>query len=59
MFQNPAASDSVDVLSRLRGESKNLRTTFNKIITRAGLEPWEKPFQKLRSTRATELATAH
>jgi len=31
--------------------AQNLRTTFNKIVKRAGL----KPFQNLRSTRETEL----
>ena len=33
----------------------NLRTTFEKIIRRAGLEPWPKPFVNLRSTCETEL----
>jgi hypothetical protein len=33
----------------------NLRTTFEKIIKRAGIEPWPKPFVNLRSTRETEL----
>jgi hypothetical protein len=34
----------------------NLRTTFGKIIRRAGLLPWPKLWQNLRSTRQTELA---
>ncbi len=34
----------------------NLRTTFEKIIRRAGLEPWPKLFHSLRSSRETELA---
>jgi integrase len=29
---------------------------FPRAITRAGITPWEKPFNNLRSTRATELA---
>ena len=33
----------------------NLRTTFEKIIRKAGIEPWPKPFVNLRSTRETEL----
>ncbi len=33
----------------------NLRTTFEKIIKLAGIEPWPKPFVNLRSTRETEL----
>jgi len=34
----------------------NLRTYFERIITRAGLEPWPKLFHALRSSRETELA---
>ncbi len=33
----------------------NLRTTFGKLITRAGLEPWPRLFHNLRSSRETEL----
>ena len=33
----------------------NLRTTFQKIIKRAGLIPWPRPFQNLRASRETEL----
>jgi len=34
----------------------NLRTQFERIIAKAGLKPWPKLFQNLRSTRETELA---
>jgi integrase len=34
----------------------NLRTQAHRIIRRAGLEPWEKVFQNMRSSRETELA---
>jgi integrase len=34
----------------------NLRTTFEKIVRRAGLVPWPKLFHALRSSRETELA---
>ncbi len=34
----------------------NLRTQLMKIIRRAGLEPWPKLWQNLRSTRETERA---
>ena len=45
------------VVPMLGGEtSKNLGTTFKKIIWRAGVEVWPKPFQNLRSGRQTELA---
>lgn len=33
----------------------NLRTTFLKIIGRAGLKPWARPFHNLRASRETEL----
>jgi integrase len=33
----------------------NLRTTFGKIIHRAGLEPWPRLFHNLRASRETEL----
>ncbi len=42
------------VVGRLRGHS-NLGVPFKKIIRRAGLVPWPKVFQNLRSTRQTEL----
>lgn len=34
----------------------NLRTTFEKIIKRAGLTPWPRLFHNLRASRETELA---
>lgn len=37
-------------------KSSNLRTTFCKIIRKAGYTPWPKLFVNLRSSRATELA---
>ncbi len=39
-----------------RTNTCNLRTQLNRIIRRAGLKPWPKLFQNLRSTRETELA---
>jgi integrase len=50
-----AGKDSVYVITRYRQTTQNLRTTFLKIIKRAGLEPWPKLIQNLRSTRQTEL----
>ena len=35
--------------------NSNLRTTFLKIIRRAGLQPWPRAFQNLRASRETEL----
>ncbi len=50
-----AGKDSVYVITRYRQTTQNLRATFLKIIKRAGLEPWPKLIQNLRSTRQTEL----
>lgn len=44
------------VISRYRDTNINLRTQLLRIIDRAGLAPWPKLFQNLRSTRQTELA---
>ena len=43
------------VITRYRDTWANLRTQAHKIIRRAGLSPWPKVFQNLRSTRQTEL----
>ncbi len=52
-----AAPDRSEFVITLRRDaSTNLRTRFEKIIKRAGLKPWPKLFQNLRSTRETELA---
>jgi integrase len=37
----------------------NLRTQFERIINRAGLEPWPRLFHNLRASRETELAAVH
>lgn len=44
------------VITRCRSQNTNLRTQLLRIIKRAGLNPWPKLFQNLRSTRETELA---
>lgn len=43
------------VVTKIRDNESNLRTTFRKIIQRAGLKPWPKLFQNLRASRQTEL----
>ncbi len=43
------------VVTRYSDATQNLRTTFEKIVIRAGLVSWQKPFQNLRSTRETEM----
>src|SRR5215217_790850 len=44
------------VITRYRDAASNLRTQFGRIIRKAGLEVWPKPWHNLRSTRQTELA---
>jgi integrase len=44
------------VITRYRDTNANLRTQLERIIKKAGLKSWPKPFQNLRSTRETELA---
>jgi integrase len=43
------------VINRYRSADQNLRTQLERIVRRAGLEPWPKLFQNLRATRQTEL----
>ncbi len=50
-----APPERVRVFTELRSAAQNLRTTLTKIIKRAGLEPWPKLWQNLRSSRETEL----
>ena len=51
-----AAADGTEFrVNRYRDANQNLRTQLDRIIRRAGLEPWPKLFQNLRSTRQTEL----
>ena len=44
------------IITRYRNTNQNLRTQLCRIIKKAGLAPWPKLFQNLRSTRQTELA---
>lgn len=51
-----AKPGDVHVITRYRDATQNLRTQFQKIIRRAGLNPWPRLFQNLRSSCETELA---
>lgn len=44
------------VITRYREANSNLRTQLQRIVRKAGLSPWPKLFQNLRSTRQTELS---
>jgi len=52
-------ADAEFLVWRYHGNSTNLRTQFGRIIEKAGLKPWPKLFQNLRSTRQTELMERH
>lgn len=47
------------VITRYRAKNANLRTQFERIIKRAGAEPWPKLFQNLRASRETELTAEY
>jgi len=44
------------VISKRRLGSANLRTQLQRIMERAGVEPWPRLFQNMRASRETELA---
>ncbi len=54
-----AEPGSTHVITRYRQSNVNLRTRLLKILKRAGLEPWPRLFQNLRSSRETELCEEH
>ena len=43
------------VIARYRQKNANLRTQLNRILRRAGVEPWQRLFHNLRASRQTEL----
>lgn len=54
-----AAPGAEFVITHYRSIKQNLGTQLSRIVRRAGLEPWPKLFQNLRSTRETELMETH
>jgi integrase len=49
-----ARDGAIHVVTKYR-DGQNLRTQFGRIIERAGIVPWPKPFVNLRASRRTEL----
>lgn len=47
------------VVPRLRDGSINLRTQFERIISKAGVKPWPRLFHNMRASRATEWAAQY
>ena len=50
-----AAPSAVHVITRWRDSEKNLRTGLLRILRHAGVKPWPRFYQNLRSSRETEL----
>jgi integrase len=55
LFLSPLSKRKEFVINRYRDASQNLRTTFEKIVKRAGLEVFPSPFRNLRMTRSNEV----
>lgn len=55
LTQDQAQSGAEFVITRYRASNTNLRTQLTRILTRAGLKPWPKLFQNLRSSCETDL----
>lgn len=53
-FEN-ATPGQAHVITRWRTSAVNLRTGFNRILNRAGVQPWPRLWQNLRASCATEL----
>jgi integrase len=54
-----AEPGTVHFINRYRDKNANLRTQFERIIRRAGAEPWPRLFHNMRASRETELAAEH
>jgi len=50
-----AEDGALHVIGRYRDKKQNLRTQFERIIKRAGVNPWPRLWQNLRASRETEL----
>lgn len=52
---NAAPEGSTHVITLPKATRTNLRTQFMRILRRAGVAPWPRPFHNMRSSRQTEL----
>ena len=55
LFSHPDSKGKEFVINRYRDPYQNLRTTFCKIVIRAGLAPFPRPFDNMRMTRSNEV----
>ena len=49
-----AETGSIEIIDRQLNTSSNLRTNLKRMILRAGMKPWPRIYQNLRSSRATQ-----
>ena len=56
VWDDHASEEATYLIPRYQSEDVNLRTRLKQTIKRAGVTPWGKPWQNLRSSRETELA---
>jgi len=55
LFFGPASEGKEFVINRYRDTSQNLRTTLEKVVLRAGLKMFPRPFDNFRASRANEV----
>jgi integrase len=55
LFFDPASEGKEYVINRYRDASQNLRTTLEKIVHRAGLTMFSRPFDNMRMSRSNEV----
>lgn len=55
MWRKVSGNTSGPVITRYRNANQNLGTTLKRFVLKAGVDPWPKLFQNMRSTRETEL----
>ena len=58
-FAPPTPPLDVSAMSKAAGGGLNLRTTFTKIVARAGCKPWPRLFQNLRASCETDWVEKH
>ena len=59
LFEAAEPESGPFIIARHRGQGVNLRTHLERIIVRAGLTPWPKPFHNMRASRQSELMAAY
>ncbi|MCL2625116.1 MAG: site-specific integrase [Planctomycetaceae bacterium] len=55
LFSHPESKGQKFVINRYQNANQNLRTTLEKIVIRAGLPLFPRPFDNMRMTRSNEI----